>query len=300
MRYEDFRSEFMESLRDRYEDGVKIDLQEVTKNNGVVKEGINIYLPGDENIVPLIYLDQIFDLYRDGMGIDECVDWVVKLREESTASKNGIVDSIEVITKWELARDKVYPILVNTEMNQEMLDSVIHKEFLDLSIIYIVRLASEESGGITSAKITKNLFDMYGITVDELHEAAMTNLKSDRYRLVDMESIILQLVKDTDSEQMVQSIEPGRMYVLTNENKVYGASGLLDQRLLKENSNGHSFYVLPSSIHETIFVPDSEEISIEDLNSMVEEVNRTQLEEKDILSNHAYYYDGSIGELRIA
>ena len=51
--------------------------------------------------------------------------------------------------------------------------------------------------------------------------------------------------------------------------------------------------VIPSSIHELIVVPYNE--SIDDINAIVEEVNRTTVSAEDVLSGHIYYYDKKHG-----
>lgn len=82
------------------------------------------------------------------------------------------------------------------------------------------------------------------------------------------------------------------MYVLSNKLKNYGAACIaypyiLDMLagVLKEN-----FYVLPSSVHEVIIVPESSQIRQSELERMVREINETQVPEEEILSNHAYFY----------
>jgi len=63
---------------------------------------------------------------------------------------------------------------------------------------------------------------------------------------------------------------------------------------------GGSFYILPSSVHEVILVPDNEEISKDNLVRMVREVNATQVEEQEQLSDFVYYYNAKTkGILRL-
>ena len=49
---------------------------------------------------------------------------------------------------------------------------------------------------------------------------------------------------------------------------------------------------MPSSLHEVIVIPYSEEISPEYLNSMIREVNNTQVEDIEILGDRAMFFDG--------
>ena len=82
------------------------------------------------------------------------------------------------------------------------------------------------------------------------------------------------------------------LYVLTNKARLYGASCILYPNLLDSIADKLTcdFYLIPSSIHEVILVPES---GTEDtnLNDMVAEVNHTQVDPKEVLADHVYYYD---------
>ncbi len=83
------------------------------------------------------------------------------------------------------------------------------------------------------------------------------------------------------------------MQVLTNAKRLYGAACILYPGMLEEIARGWrgGFYIIPSSVHETILVQDREPVSPEKLKSMVYEVNREELEPEDILTDSLYYYD---------
>ena len=53
---------------------------------------------------------------------------------------------------------------------------------------------------------------------------------------------------------------------------------------------GSDYYILPSSTHEVILVPDTAGINAKELCDMVKQANRTVVEEKDILSDKDYHY----------
>ena len=56
---------------------------------------------------------------------------------------------------------------------------------------------------------------------------------------------------------------------------------------------GEDFYILPSSTHEVLLLPESRAPSKEELDQRIQEVNREALEPEDYLSDHAYYYSRS-------
>ena len=57
------------------------------------------------------------------------------------------------------------------------------------------------------------------------------------------------------------------------------------------------FYILPSSIHEVILVPESFGLEPERMQEMVKEINQTGVAPEEVLSDSVYYFDGE--EIRI-
>ena len=82
------------------------------------------------------------------------------------------------------------------------------------------------------------------------------------------------------------------MYVLSNSSKVFGAASILYPDVLKNFAEklDRDLYILPSSVHEVILLPKRSETEWETLQEMVKEVNATQLEEVEILSDSVYSY----------
>lgn len=54
---------------------------------------------------------------------------------------------------------------------------------------------------------------------------------------------------------------------------------------------GGDFFILPSSIHEVLIVPDNGQMGLRDLEDMVKEVNATQVAPEDKLTDSVYHYD---------
>ena len=81
--------------------------------------------------------------------------------------------------------------------------------------------------------------------------------------------------------------------MLTNKEKYFGAAVILYPHALKHIAGllRNNFYILPSSVHECILVPDMGQYSRMELKRMVKEVNENQVEEEEILSYEVYYYD---------
>ena len=83
------------------------------------------------------------------------------------------------------------------------------------------------------------------------------------------------------------------MTVVSNERGLNGAASLFypDQMDKVAEKIGGDYYILPSSIHEQLVVPDDGNMSSVDLGNMVREVNATQVSPAERLSDEVYHYD---------
>ena len=84
-----------------------------------------------------------------------------------------------------------------------------------------------------------------------------------------------------------------QMDIMTNKQNYYGAVNVLYQDVLKivaEKLNAN-LYILPSSVHEVLIVPESSNTSAEELYQMVCNVNRTEVSVDDFLTDNVYYYN---------
>ena len=61
--------------------------------------------------------------------------------------------------------------------------------------------------------------------------------------------------------------------------------------LMTKGAFGTNYYVLPSSIHELLILPDNGSMQLSELEAMVREVNATQVAPEDRLSDKVQYYD---------
>lgn len=99
----------------------------------------------------------------------------------------------------------------------------------------------------------------------------------------------IQLVAETP---LPEAAPP--LYVLTNTYRTNGATVLLYDDILKELSDlfEKDLIILPSSIHEVLILAADENDgqNLDHYTAMVKEVNASQLQDEEILSDHAYYY----------
>lgn len=238
-------------------------------------------------------MENIYKEYLEGRTLEECVNNLVEIFKEEGEEKD--FDAAEEIYQWELVKEKVYPMLITRNGNKKYLSTLVHRPFLNLEIIYYIEV--EVKGGKGNIKVTNVLNRRWGCSEEELYSSAMANLENAGYELVGIGRLIEDITGLTMEEENDSFI-----YVLLNENRHYGAAGILSQKVLQmcgEKVQGN-FYLLPSSIHEMIVVPDVGKITAEELRKLVAEVNQEHVLPGERLSDEVFYYDLEKQEVQIA
>ena len=140
-----------------------------------------------------------------------------------------------------------------------------------------------------------NIITVFDATIFTLLANHLTEGKENP-KVITMREIMAALM----NEELLEDIpdEPIQV-IVTNEANRFGAINIYNEdciRQVQEKLNANNFYVLPSSKHEVICVP-TEGIEINDLLTMVTEINQTQVREEDRLGDFVLYYDGDTRQL---
>ena len=298
MGFEEFKEKIVEGLQEIYGDSAEIVTGIALKNNGSKYHGISIFLKGSGNkTCPVIDLDRFYRLFENGtLNIGDCVREIYNSRK-ALNSPEGAEQFAKNISEWEYVKDDIYPILLSTEENSKLLERIVYTPILDLAVAYIIR--GEISGETVSVKITKELMMSYEITPGQLHRQAMVNMEKDGYEFIELESLIRSMdPKRVRFEERDEEDKP-EMYVLTNSAKSYGAAVILNKKLIREFAGDRDFFILPSSIHDMIFVPVDNDKDQGFYDEMVTEVNKAQVSVEEKLTDHSYYYDAANSEIRM-
>ena len=235
------------------------------------------------------------------MDIADAVDQIVKVYEEHRPTHDL---DVSLFTDFSNARDKVRARLVNTRMNEELLEKIPHREFLDLSLIYCVEYTCEKTDGIASIRITNDHIDMWGVSEEDLYQLVQENMKADDQSVIVSLAELVKGMLQIDDAEFEESMDSANipMYVLTNKSKLNGAVEIINDNTLRKFSDTleKDFFILPSSTHEVIMVPAENDSDSGTFAEMVKEVNSTQVLPNEVLSNHVYKYERQSGKLLIA
>lgn len=265
----------------------EVEVKEMIKNNSTVLTGL-IIKEVDSNIAPTIYMNSGFEMYRDGTQMEELIEGYLRTYETNKLDNNV---SVEFFTDFEQAKERLTMKLVNAEKNRERLKKLPHYLLGDLALIFQVQVEAAEFGTATITVQNEHI-NMWKKEIATLFDNAKRNMsKKQPVRIQSMFDVLSSMMGEI-TEEMFEEINL-QMYVLSNETKINAASGIIFTEKIQEFADVHeaNLFILPSSIHELILIPDSGELDVEYLANMVREINATQVPPEEVLSDKVYYYD---------
>lgn len=296
--YEEFEEKVTDYVRENLIEGISVEITEVTKNNGVVLKGLSLK-ESDSSISPTVYLERYYSGYENGQTIEEIGDEIIDVYHKGNL---GEFFDVSDFLDFEKAKSRIVYKLVNYEKNKVLLKQIPHKPFLDMAVVYYYLLENEHIDNATIL-IYNNHLETWKITEKELDDLAKKNtpklLKEDLRSITDVLYQILKNRSESAAEQFLEEEKDAMsdpiMYVLSNRNKIFGAAAILYKGVLKKFSEEvkKDLYILPSSVHEVILIPKDDTMEWEKLQEMVKEVNSTQVEDVEVLSDSVYCYQRS-------
>lgn len=300
MYFYEFAKEIEREMSTYLKGQAEVHINTVQKNNGIKMEGLVIREHG-EKIAPTIYLNCFYERFLQGMEIEDVIKEIYTI---FISCKNHPIEDAGFFTDFEQVKNRVVYKLIHRERNRELLEDVPYIPYLDLAIVFYCIVFRQEYGNATILVHNEHL-RMWQVTKEQLYEHAIVNTPILLpYFIKPIEEIMEEHFekkvpgreksheKDT-MEKVTADATSISMYVLSNQEKLYGAAAILYPNLLKNFAIacGRDFYILPSSIHEVILVPEYERGDLDSLSEMVKEINKIEVAEEEILSDHAYYYD---------
>lgn len=278
--------EFADAIKQFIENilGMEVSVLEATKLNGVKRIGLRVNAP-NTNILPTLYVEPFYAMYLQEGNLQKCARQIANIFR-TQKFENGV--SFKWFQDFSQVREKIAYALINYEDNRELLEAIPHTRYLDLAKTYYVEYEDKELGhGII--RIYRTHLALWGITEEQLADIAEKNTpRLLPAKISGLQSLITEMIGPTDGIDDL----PIEMLVLSNERRKYGAAAICYPDILRDTSTrlGSDLIIIPSSIHETILLPLTEEANPEDVNAMVSDVNCYQLETEEILSSHVYIY----------
>lgn len=274
MNYTEFMNAMLCEIRGQVDAQVRTELYTVTKNNGTRRTGI-LFKQEDSNLAPTIYLEEFYQKYLKGQQVPDLADSICNIYQEIRVKKTC---DCQNLFDFENVKEHIVYKLIRRDANEELLKQIPYEPFLDLAVVYYIQIDNTRFGSAAIQIRNEHL----------------------RYWRVEKEEIRRLAEKNTPRIYPAQIQKIVRfMYVATNEQCSLGAA-VMRYPDFREKVRGMirgDFYILPSSIHEVILVPESFGLEPERMAEMVKEINQTGVAPEEVLSDSVYYFDGE--EIRI-
>ena len=326
MKYELCTEELTECIINMAEPGEEVTVRKILKNNDTAFDSVTVKQPGC-NMTPTLYFQDLKRSFDEGMQMDELARSVLSFSR--TGSGVWPAEDFDP-GDYSYFRDKVMFRLVSSDRNRQYLRHRPHRGRLDLEIVYYYqcRIGKESMGTISVGDEDLNRWGISeeDIYRDALRNTPILNppvicpitdllnsfldpeegtdphtpvRDTDPEESTDPHTPVCDTDPDEGDEIEVPVYEPDLygntpvpLLVLTNESKYCGAACMLYEGLLRNLSDEirSDLFIIPSSIHEVLLLPDEGEFSEEELSALVCEINAHFINPSEILSDHVYRF----------
>lgn len=282
-------------------ESAQVSVVESIKENGRKIPALLIRRQGDI-LVPSILLEGAYNDYKSGKSLEACVKWIADLRVKYDNPK--CLSDLRYVKDYEAIKNKLKIKLCDLELNRDWLKDKAYTLHGDFAAVYYVVIYEGKEQDF-STPVVKQLMEEWNISLKQIHEDALLSERAKQAFLFEMDDYISSVMTGNGN---IRNLLDGKatwhpetaetpMLCLTNSNLRDGASMILQEDIMKQAGEiiGSDFYVLPSSIHETLLVPDTGIVDTSRLSWMVKEVNETRLDLCDRLSDKVQYYDRAKG-----
>ena len=288
MDFNEFQNQILQEAKERMW-GVQVEIRPVEKLQGESYTGLSIQ-PNDSPVAATLNLDAVYNQMVDqGKTFQEVADDLISHAVDVIVDMPKI--DVNDLTNYDQMKNTLVVQVIPTDRNADMLADIPHKNIEDMSLVYRMQIDQNETG-TSSVLITNAMLENYGVTLDQLHQDAMdaavinnpATFRSMQEVLSDLMGMPADLMPPMDSPQM---------YVASVESSLNGAGVIAYPDFMNQVAEqvGGDFFVLPSSVHEVLVIPDDGSMNRHDLELMVREVNASEVLPKDQLSDNVYHYD---------
>lgn len=284
MSYEEFLDAAKDAAKTRHPEA-DVTIQKVEKLQGESYVGLSVRPEGQNAAVTL----NLHELH------DQVVENPKRLAAVMSEFLSGLDKAISQIpqvdtkqfTEYENVKGNLMMQVIPVEPNKEKLAQIPHKTIEDIAVVYRIDVSDARHHN-ASVLVTNQMMEHFGITPEQLHQDAVASQMANHPPTLKNMS---EMMAEMSGGMMDMPESP--MWVATVEGGVNGAAAVQIPEFMDQAAEklGGNFFVLPSSIHECLFIKDDGEFQRPLLEEMVQSVNATEVSAADFLSDSVYHYD---------
>ncbi len=243
--------------------------------NGVTLRGLTIR-EDNSNIAPCIYIN---DMLNDFDSPREAAEAIINIYRSHRTIDLGC--DVKDLTDPDFILTHIY-----IGLQKNSLEDIIRRQspYEGIEEFLYLRGETGDEGNRWSVKLKPAMIS--GMETDNLWQIAEEHTFKE-FRIESLKSVIKGLGFENEA---ISDMTPP-MYIITNPEKFRGAALACDMQSIRAWAKEHDYtkaVILPSSVHEMLLVPVEDECDLETFNLMVKEVNETQVDPTERLTDRAY------------
>lgn len=262
------------------ETGFKIREVEVPKGVARLK-GIKVMV--SDNAGMILYEE----MYKNCEDLFELAE-LIKQRAENNKDEIENISKVNQYLNRDYIKSNCYLTALPDNMYSE--DKIMRKIDGISDIVMAVRMNMRDNLSFIVPSVDKKGMDF-------TDEDVIMWAKDNTFGTEKLENIV-DVLSNTEDGQLLDELgmldcSSPLLIVASNDSKYYGTGVIFDNERLKafcDEIGTDKLIIIPSSIHELLLV-NYYDINEEDANAMVVDVNKSQVEDCEVLSNHIYIYD---------
>lgn len=241
MSIEEFKSELIDTINNtcmENEIHIKAFIRKIWKVN-TFDEKLSFTTPEKLTTAPSISISDIYLEYcKEHQNMNIIIQkilatflWYCENDAYKDLSKQNLTNMQTYIDKISETGNLI-PVLINTKANKEFISELVHRQWLDLTIVYQLSLKRDETSAMTIF-VTNGILKHINLSENDLYEKAMENLE-----------ISTMLAHTTDLPSKVNDRRDNEMIAISARGE-YGAAGILNHKAIRFLAENYGDMYLP-------------------------------------------------------
>lgn len=245
-----------------------------------------------------LYVGDLYEEYRRGLGMDVIVKDVVKRLQG--ISRTDIIEKAKMISDYNKIKNYLFIRLINKNKYEADLTDSVYRTIGDIAMVLYVRMGEIE-GYTSSMKVKQHMLEKWDMDRDEVFEAALLNTYFiSPPRIYCWEKMLFDTHYEGENFMNLLSDYPIRRGAVGNclstVKRTNGAVAVFLPGVasrLADLMQGN-LYLVFTSIHE-VMIHNEATVDPEDLRHVLIDTIKETTPEEDVLTFHIYHYDRETG-----
>ncbi len=210
------------------------------------------------------------------------------------------------IRTYEDIQDSLRVRLMDMKSNKDKLENAVYEPVgCGYALVAYMELPEDiAAGGI--ANVPKGLAEVSGFNVRRIMlDARIGSQAADFPRLSPLQDMLFGTMTGDAPQNLLtggEMPEGNTLLVLTTEDGRLGAAALYYSGIQERIGQivGGDYYVLPSSVHEVLILPDDGHTNARELAEMVKQINGNEFSPEERLGNKVLHFRADLQKLQVA